>query len=290
MRVAGASLFRIFLPIFVTGLVVSIADFYFGEYVVPASIVRYIAVLDELPGKLTHLTPPAGQYISIDQKYVVGVRTLAQRNGYIDLSDINVNSGIRFFTGSEAPFVAVAKTGRYQDGIWTLYNAQIYTYDLSDLSKFNRATAREFRIPISVDPQSFQSGFQLQMPMGTMAQHATSTFGQLGQELESERKHHIADYNTLLDYYFKLSVPFSCLVMALCCAPIAMRFGRGGGFMGTLLAICLVFVYWNTLLLARILGTPGPTGGPPLLPPVVAAWSQNVLFVLLGLFVLHKSE
>src|SRR5579862_5025480 len=141
MRSAGASLFRIFLPVFVTGLAVSIADFYFGEFVVPASIVRYLAVLDELPAHLTHLTPPAGQYISIDQKYVVGVRALAQRNGYIDLYDINVNSGIRFFTGPEAPFVAVAKTGRYEDGLWTLYNAQIYTYDLSDVTRFNRVTA-----------------------------------------------------------------------------------------------------------------------------------------------------
>ena len=62
------------------------------------------------------------------------------------------------------------------------------------------------------------------------------------------------------------------------------------GFMGTLLSICLVFVYWNTLLLARILGSPGPDAAPPLLPPTVAAWSQNVLFVLLGLIVLRQSE
>ena len=64
----------------------------------------------------------------------------------------------------------------------------------------------------------------------------------------------------------------------------------GGGFMGTLLSICLVFVYWNTLLLARILGSPGAEGSAPLLAPPVAAWSQNVLFVLLGLIVLRKSE
>jgi lipopolysaccharide export system permease protein len=71
---------------------------------------------------------------------------------------------------------------------------------------------------------------------------------------------------------------------------MAFRFARGGGFMGVLLSICLVFVYWNTLLLCRILGSPGPQGSAPLLPPLVAAWSQNVLYVLLGLIVLRRSE
>src|ERR1019366_9089114 len=108
-------------------------------------------------------------------------------------------------------------------------------------------------------------------------------------ELKMERAHSRVDPALLLDYHFKLSVPFSCLVMALCCPPIALRFGRGGGFMGTLLSICLVFVYWNTLLLSRILGTPGPSS-PALLAAPVAAWSQNVIFVLLGLIVLRKSE
>src|ERR1041385_8954630 len=38
MRASGASLVRIFRPIFIVGLLVSIGDFYFGEYVVPASV------------------------------------------------------------------------------------------------------------------------------------------------------------------------------------------------------------------------------------------------------------
>ena len=44
LRAAGASLIRIFMPIFVAGLLVSIADFYWGEYIVPR-------VLYALPGR-----------------------------------------------------------------------------------------------------------------------------------------------------------------------------------------------------------------------------------------------
>ena len=60
--------------------------------------------------------------------------------------------------------------------------------------------------------------------------------------------------------------------------------------MGTLLSICLVFVYWNTMLLMRILGSVGPEGGAPLLAPHIAAWAQNVLFAVVGLIVLRRSE
>src|SRR5580700_5237066 len=44
MRASGVSLVRIFMPIFVTGLLVSIGDFYFGEYVIPPTIARFQAV------------------------------------------------------------------------------------------------------------------------------------------------------------------------------------------------------------------------------------------------------
>src|SRR3989441_1465643 len=90
----------------------------------------------------------------------------------------------------------------------------------------------------------------------------------------------------LLEYHFKLSVSSSCLVFALVCPPLSLRFARAGSFMGVLLSIILVFVYWNTLLAAKIVGA----SFPQLVHPIVAAWGQNALFALIGLFVLWKSE
>jgi lipopolysaccharide export LptBFGC system permease protein LptF len=290
MRASGVSLVRIFMPIFVTGLVVSLADFAFGEYVIPATIVRYQAVQSSIPMHLNRLTPPAGQYIvSNDQRYVIGVRTMIPRQGYIELQKVQIIAGFKLFDGDTLPIVISSDTGRYQNGNWIMDNAMVYSYDLSDYKKFSRSISKSLTFPIAVDPQAFQNGFLLQMPMGQLASSADRTFARLGAELKSQRAHGSVDPQLLLDYNFKLSIPFSCLVMALCCPPIALRFGRGGGFMGTLLSICLVFVYWNTLLLSRILGTPNP-GGPPLLAAPVAAWSQNVIFVLLGLILLRRSE
>jgi lipopolysaccharide export system permease protein len=289
MRASGVSLVRIFMPIFVTGLIVSIADFYFGEFVIPPTILRYQTVIGELPSKIRQLTPPAGTYIvASDQSYVIGVRSMIPRPGYIEMHGVSLIAGFKLFD-STMPFVASSDTGRYQNGEWIMDDAMVYFYDLNDPQKWQRQQIHKLTHFIPVDPQAFQTGFNLQMPMGQLASSADRTFTKLGEELKEERVRKRVDPQLLLDYHFKLSVPFSCLVMALCCPPIALRFGRGGGFMGTLLSICLVFVYWNTLLLSRILGTPGPSS-PPVLPAEVAAWSQNVIFALLGLFVLRKSE
>jgi len=78
--------------------------------------------------------------------------------------------------------------------------------------------------------------------------------------------------------------------MAVGCPPMAVKFAKRGGFMGTLLSICLVFVYWNTMLLMRILGSPNGTSETALLPPIVAAFGQNIIFAALGLFVLRRSD
>ena len=143
---------------------------------------------------------------------------------------------------------------------------------------------------ISVDPQAFSRGFMLQLPMWKMSGSSTRTFAQLREDIKRNEAAHIHDVFMQLDYYFKLSIPFSCIAMALCCPPIAMRFAKGGGFMGTLLSICLVFVYWNTMLLMRILGSPNGATQTAMLPPLAAAWGQNVIFAVLGLWVMKRSE
>lgn len=290
MRASGISLIRIFLPIFVLGFAISIFDFYFGEWIVPASIVRYEQTLGELITHISSIAPPAGgAVVSLDQRYVIGVRAMVQKQGYIELYGIEINSNVAV-NGSQRPFIAVAKQGEFRNGVWTLYNPFVINYDLDhpDSPLFSAPPLVRYTIP--VDPQAFQSSFLLQMPMGQLASSSTLSFSQIGEQLKKDREMHIQNNSLLLDYYFKLSIPFSCLVMALCCPPMALKFGKTGGFGGTLVAICLVFVYWNTLLLARILGTQGPQGNPAILPPLAAAWSQNIIFSIFGIFMTRRSE
>jgi lipopolysaccharide export system permease protein len=294
MRAAGISMARIFLPIFLTGLVVSVGDFFFGEYIVPKSVEKFQGVLDEIPTQLKTLAPVPGQWItSADNSYTINVRNVVRRHGYIELQGVKiVASPQAIATGETEDIVASAEHGRFENGVWTLYQPAIFRFSnkKNDYEKMKPTEDSRFVLNISVDPQAFKSAFQLQLPMWKMAGSSSRTFWQLKEDVKRNAAQNVSDPYAILNYHFKLSVPFSCLVMALCCPPMAMRFAKGGGFMGTLLSICLVFVYWNTMLLMRILGSVGPEGGAPILAPQVAAWTQNVVFIVVGLWVLRRSE
>lgn len=294
LRAAGISMARIFLPIFLTGLVVSVGDFFFGEYLVPKSVEKFQGVLDEIPTQLKTLAPVPGQWItSADNAYTINVRSLFRRHGYIELHGVEiVASPQAAMTGEVSQIVVLAENGRFENGVWTLYTPASFRINgkNNDWEKLLPTPDGRFVLNISVDPQAFKSAFQLQLPMWKMAGSSSRTFLQLREDVKRNAAQNVVDPYAILNYHFKLSVPFSCLVMALCCPPMAMRFSKGGGFMGTLLSICLVFVYWNTMLLMRILGSVGPEGAAPFLAPHIAAWTQNVLFAVVGLIVLRRSE
>ncbi len=292
MRASGISLMRIFKPIFVVGLVMSVGDFFFGEYVVPAAVERFQAVLDEIPTHLPTIQPQSGQWITAsDQSYTIFVRNMTKKNGYIELRGIKVTSSPAAVFNHEAQDIVVsAELGRYANGLWTFYKPSVFVAQEKGYVQEPPTNGSVMTLAVSVDPQVFQHGFQLQLPMYKMDGSGTKSFVQLREYLKRNEVEKIRDVSVQLDYWFKLSIPFSCLSMAICCPPLALRFAKGGGFMGTLLSICLVFVYWNTMLLMRILGTPNGSSQAALLPPVAAAWGQNVIFIVLGLIVLRRSE
>jgi len=88
--------------------------------------------------------------------------------------------------------------------------------------------------------------------------------------------HQVGKY--LVDLYAKLSFPFAHVIMTLVGIPFALQSPRAGRLVG--IAVCLALglgyflVHSAALALAR----------GEILPPIVAAWSANVLFASLGLF------
>ncbi|MEP6755685.1 MAG: LptF/LptG family permease [Chthonomonadales bacterium] len=293
MRAAGISLRRIFLPLTMLGLALSIVDFYFGEQVVPWSNRKYEQTITELSRATNIFTPQSQQVIqSKDRKltaYIEGLQLQPNSNKAL-LTNVMI---LRRDNGNSAPTVMLADTADYENGIWTLHDARIHTYGRRGLDdKF--VIAKSMRIDFRLAEQTFM-GIPMQLPLYSAA--ATRTWADLketlGMQQEMVRKQRAAgnmtakvDPNTLLEYHFKLSVPFSCLVFAIVCPPLALRFAKAGNFMGVLLSICLVFVYWNMLLAAKIIGTRFPE----LLPPIAAAWGQNVLFVMIGGWFLWRGE
>lgn len=81
----------------------------------------------------------------------------------------------------------------------------------------------------------------------------------------------------------RLAYPFASLVVALIGATLAVRFGRAGVAVGFLLTMFISFIYWGVAI--ATLEALGESGR---LPPVVACWSANIIFVAVDLLLLWK--
>lgn len=81
----------------------------------------------------------------------------------------------------------------------------------------------------------------------------------------------------LVDLYLKLALPFASVALTLVALPIAGRLRRHPSIATIVgLGTTIGFGYWVVLGLATSLGQTGA------LPPVVAAWTANGLYALLG--------
>lgn len=83
---------------------------------------------------------------------------------------------------------------------------------------------------------------------------------------------------------FKYSVPVACLVFVLVAAPLAARHAQLGSFAGIVLSILVVFLYNGVRSWGLAFGLVGD------LPPVVAAWAQNIIFGGAGLWLFLRAR
>src|SRR5687767_4063589 len=133
IRAAGVSLKRIFLPVFVAGIAMSVADFYFGEHVVPWSNREYEKTMAALSRQIKFLVPQDRQVVqSPDKKFTayVGRMELQPKDNKAHLYDVMfwVSATPGMVASSPTPTVVHADRGEYDNGKWTLFDAKVHNF------------------------------------------------------------------------------------------------------------------------------------------------------------------
>jgi lipopolysaccharide export LptBFGC system permease protein LptF len=83
-------------------------------------------------------------------------------------------------------------------------------------------------------------------------------------------------------FYRKFSYPLIALVVTLIGIPFAFSGGKRGALSGVAISIGIAIVYWAISSLFVAMGNLNQ------LPPVVAAWSPDVIFGLGGTYLLLR--
>jgi lipopolysaccharide export LptBFGC system permease protein LptF len=178
--------------------------------------------------------------------------------------------------GNDYPTLTTADTAVQVGKIWVLKNGTVRKTDKAGFTEYE-AQFKEAKLDLR--DKSIANLWEGPKRAEEM------TASELGRQLKlfgSSNNQAIADWRT--NYHFKLSIPLSCLLIMLCVAPLCLRYARSGGFTGVLIGIIVLAVYWNVIVFGKLLGTAA------ILPPIVAGWSEVVIFAVAGTILMWKAE
>lgn len=272
MRSSGISLARITSPFLAFAACVALVLLLFSSTVIPLAAIEAeeirVVHIEKKPASATLKLPQP--WARVDADIFLHVNSIA--TGGTALGGVQLFHFDRAFRLIE---VTEAEEARYADRTWTLY----------------RGIRRQFNEDGSVTGKPFEQ------QSASLTLIPSDFTGALAGESESMTFRDIRGYRGRLyqngsqlrrlmtDYYGRIAFPFVTIIMVLVGIALSLRrSGTRGGSMavGIGQALMIGFFYWATHSVAIAFGRGGA------LPPMLAGWMTNILFLSYGLYLLLK--
>lgn len=268
-KASGLSIYRIILPVFAAAVLAMAVDLLVGE-VAPNATRRQLELLGET--EIRSRSAPRSNFVY-----------RAERGWEYAVRDLNVSRRLmqdvvleREGTGPGYPTLAVqAQRAFYNDSLarWTLMRGRfrILAGEEGELAfAFDSMRMRSLVEPpatLTVEPKKPQ-----EMRYAELERYiaALERAGGDGRQLRVELA-------------LKVAVPFTCIIIALFGAPLALTAPRAGGAFGIAVSLGTTVLFLTLVQLSRGIGTGG------LVPPTLAAWLPNIGFGVAGLWLLKRA-
>jgi len=276
----GISLYRLAVPIFAVGLVVSAASILLNEVVSPRANIRNKA-LQAAAFKEAGVTERP--FMVFDE----GTGSLIRVNGGMDqtdgtLRDITI---VQFIKGRPG-VVIYAATARWaglkdpeQRYRWKLYDGywQLVGTASPAMSSFGESRTREIEIQKTPEQLALYQKDPEQMSFSELTDMVSYLKAHPDRPLDQIRELDVDRWN-------KLALPLSSLVFAMLATPLAIRTHRSASSVGMGMSIFVLFIYWMTWHYTSSLAVQGNA------PPVVGAFAADVLGIVAGLVLLKRAS
>ncbi len=268
LKMGGLSAQRIMLPFIVCSVAMSLLSFVIYEKVVPWANLQAQSALGAMYRAYASILPKQQVFTSLDESTKLYIRQVdTEHNRMYDVMLFKVRA-------DGFPEITTAKTATLRGDVWYLDNATVFVFDKNGFVKFS-GKAKEVKIDFR------QSGRNIWTPIKGPEE---MTIAELREQIKTFRSLKLPAHVQVLELHTKFAIPAACLVFTLVAAPLTLRFGRGGSFMGILIAVAMIFVYYCFMAWGRILGQRGEIN------PVLGAWVQNIVFIVVGGVMWWRSE
>ncbi len=277
MKATGISLYRLVVPIVAISAILAVSLFLFDEFYLPQANKRQDALRNVIKGK------PAQTVTHPEQNWIFGQPGKGEpgrifyyrffdpdRNQFANISvfefDPSTFALTRRIFAEKAIWDPAASSWRFQNG----WENDIQGDHTSDFHQFAQTSFSE----IHEDPGYFKK---------ESLQAQEMNFGQLDRYIADLRQSGFDTMKLRVALWQKLAYPLIAIVMAVLAIPFALSMGRRGSLTGIAVAIGVALAYFV------VNNTFGALGNVNYLPAALAAWASDILFGLVGGYLLLRT-
>jgi LPS export ABC transporter permease LptG len=261
----GVSLYRVALPIVVVAAVISVFSYLILDFVLPYSNLRMERLRRRIKGKADVSAAAqqklwligSGRYLINFLSYDRDTRELSQVQVF-EFHPLDFRLARRVY----------AQRVRWNGRSWVFQNGWIRSFTDTGTSTYT-PIEKPVALFYPERPEDFETEVKSPDQM---------TFAQLHRYVETIRRSGYAAEELAVKLYAKTSWPAISLVMALIALPFAFRIGKRGALYGIGIALVLGIFYWMIFAIFTKFGEVGN------LPPLLSAWSANILFAIAAVY------
>ena len=277
MKATGISLYRLVVPVVSIAAILAVSLFLFDEFYLPQANKRQDALRNVIKGKPPQtVTHPEQNWIFGDPWKGEPGRIFyyrffdPDRNEFANISvfefDPSTFALTRRIFAAKAVWSPESNSWHFQNG----WETDIEGDHTSNFRQFNETTFTE----IHEDPSYFNTESKQAQEMN---------FGQLDRYIGDLQQSGFDTMKLRVALWHKLAYPLVAVVMAVLAIPFALSMGRRGSLTGIAVAIGVALAYFVVESLF------GALGNVNYLPAALAAWSSDMLFALVGGYLLLRT-
>jgi len=271
IKASGISLYRLATPLLLAGLALTATMVLLDDTYLPYANQRQDALRNQIKGK-----PP--QTYTQPQRWIFGENNKIYN---YDLFDPNQNlfGGLtvleidpRDFQLRRRIFATRARWSESQK-VWVLEGGWVRDFSGGTIARYERlppvTSLPELTEPPTYFNREVRQAFQL-------------SWRELSVYIEGLHRAGFDVSNLTVQWHRKLAFPVMAPVAMLLAIPFAFLVGTRGALGGVSLGVAIGIVYWSLAGLLQAMGGVGQ------LPPLVAAWSPDIIFFFLGMYFFFK--
>jgi lipopolysaccharide export system permease protein len=270
LKSAGVSIFYVFKPVLVMGLIFTALLFSLGEVLVPITMGGANEIWKNEVKKESAVTTRKKNI------WIKGNRTIAHIT-YFRPSDKTIfGITLNCFDKSFRLIKRVdAQKGVYRDGTWHLF--KVVQQDLmKDDGSYKVSHRVESPVNLEFLPEDLDRAAKKCEEM---------SYGELSAYIRDVEEEGYDATSYRVDLNAKIAFPFVCVIMTIMGSSLALWRKKKEGLAGSIFyGLGIAFLYWTLYSFCLSLGYGG------MLPPIIAAWLTNVIFACVGTLMLLNTN